>query len=171
MQIMPGAHASGISVSRRSSRRMHMLTQRIADDMKQAMRAGDKARLSAIRMLRSAIKDREIELGHPLMDEEVLEVIARLIKQRKEAAIQYAEAGRADLEQRELQEIEVLSAYLPPQLSSTEVERIIDEAIGETGACGLRDMGRVMAWMRPRVLGRADMGAISAQVKERLESV
>lgn len=148
-----------------------MLTQRIADDMKAAMKAGEKARLSAIRMLRSAIKDREIELGHPLADEEVLEVIAKLIKQRKDAATQYAEAGRTDLEQREMEEAGTLADYLPTPLSADEIGHIIDEAIEETGACGLRDMGRVMAWVRPRVLGRADMGGISAQVKERLENV
>ena len=146
-----------------------MLTQQIADDMKAAMRAGDKARLSTIRMLRSAIKDREIELGHPLVDEEVLEVLAKLIKQRKESAVQYADAGRADLEQREAAEAEVLAAYLPAPLGADEVEGLIGEAIEETGAGGLRDMGKVMAWLRPRLLGRADMGQVSSQVKARLE--
>ena len=146
-----------------------MLTQRIADDMKQAMRAGDKARLSAIRMLRSAIKDREIELGHSLVDEEVLEVLAKLIKQRRESAAQYADAGRADLEQREAAEAEVLASYLPTPLGAEEVERIIGEAIEETGACSLRDMGKVMAWLRPRMLGRADMSQVSSRVKARLE--
>lgn len=148
-----------------------MLVQRITDDMKVAMKAGDKMRLSAIRMLRSAIKDKEIEIGHPLSDDEVLEVIAKLIKQRKDAAAQYAEAGRSDLEQRESEEAGILANYLPDPLSSSEIVHIIDEAIDETGACGLRDMGRVMAWVRPRVLGRADMGSISAQVKERLENI
>lgn len=146
-----------------------MLTQRIADDMKQAMRAGDKARLSAIRMLRSAIKDREIELGHSLVDEEVLEVLAKLIKQRRESAAQYADAGRADLEQREAAEAEVLASYLPTPLGAEEVERIIGEAIEETGACSLRDMGKVMAWLRPRMLGRVDMSQVSSRVKARLE--
>jgi len=146
-----------------------MLTQRIADDMKEAMRAGDKARLSAIRMLRAAIKDHEIEIGKPLVDEDVLQLVARLIKQRKESANQYREAGRADLEQRELAEVEVLNAYLPEQLSAEELARIIEEGIGETGACSIRDMGKVMAWLRPRVLGRGDMGEVSAKVKERLQ--
>jgi uncharacterized protein YqeY len=148
---------------------MSMLTQRIADDMKEAMRAGDKARLSAIRMLRSAIKDHEIEIGKPLVDEDVLQLVARLIKQRKESASQYREAGRADLEQRELAEVEVLNAYLPAQLSAEELAHIIEEGIGETGACSIRDMGKVMAWLRPRVLGRSDMGEVSAKVKERLQ--
>jgi hypothetical protein len=146
-----------------------MLTQRIADDMKEAMRAGDKARLSAIRMLRAAIKDHEIEIGKPLVDEDVLQLVSRLIKQRKESANQYREAGRADLEQRELAEVEVLNAYLPAQLSAEELARIIEEGIGETGACSIRDMGKVMAWLRPRVLGRGDMGEVSAKVKERLQ--
>jgi uncharacterized protein YqeY len=148
---------------------MSMLTQRIADDMKEAMRAGDKARLSAIRMLRAAIKDHEIEIGKPLVDEDVLQLVSRLIKQRKESANQYREAGRADLEQRELAEVEVLNAYLPAQLSAEELARIIEEGIGETGACSIRDMGKVMAWLRPRVLGRGDMGEVSAKVKERLQ--
>ena len=146
-----------------------MLTQRIADDMKAAMRAGDKARLSAIRMLRSAIKDREIELGHALVDAEVLEVIARLIKQRKESATQYRDAGRDDLAERETAEVAAMTAYLPTPLSEAEIERIIGEAIDETGAGSLRDMGRVMASVRPRMLGRADMGQVSARVKARLE--
>jgi uncharacterized protein YqeY len=146
-----------------------MLTQQIADDMKAAMRAGDKARLSAIRMLRSAIKDREIELGHPLADEEVLEVLAKLIKQRRESAAQYADAGRMDLEQREVAEAEVLAGYLPTPLGADEVESLIGEAMQETGAAGLRDMGKVMAWLRPRLLGRADMGQVSSRVKARLE--
>ncbi len=146
-----------------------MLTQRIADDMKEAMRAGDKARLSTIRMLRSAIKDREIELGHSLVDEEVLEVLAKLIKQRRESATQYADAGRADLEQREAAEAEVLATYLPAPLGDEAVEGLIGEAIGETAASGLRDMGKVMAWLRPRLLGRADMSQVSSRVKARLE--
>ncbi|HXH64849.1 MAG TPA: GatB/YqeY domain-containing protein [Mariprofundaceae bacterium] len=148
-----------------------MLTQRITDDMKQAMKAGEKARLSAIRMLRSAIKDHEIELGRPLVDEDVLQLVSRLIKQRKESALQYGEAGRADLQQQELAEVGVLSAYLPAQLSGAEIDHLIDEGIGETGACGIRDMGKVMAWVRPRILGRGDMGEVSARVKERLQGV
>jgi hypothetical protein len=146
-----------------------MLTQRIADDMKEAMRAGDKARLSTIRMLRSAIKDREIELGHSLVDEEVLEVLAKLIKQRRESAAQYADAGRVDLEQREAAEAEVLATYLPAPLGDEAVEGLIAEAIGEIAASGLRDMGKVMAWLRPRMLGRADMSQVSSRVKARLE--
>jgi uncharacterized protein len=171
---MPGADAPGIFVCTRAGpagapRRISMLTQRIVDDMKEAMKAGEKARLSAIRMLRSAIKDHEIEIGKPLVDEDVLQLVSRLIKQRKEAAVQYGEAGRADLQQQELAEVEVLSAYLPEQLSADELARIIDEGIGETGACSIRDMGKVMAWVRPRVLGRSDMGEVSAKVKERLQ--
>ena len=146
-----------------------MLTQRIADDMKDAMRAGDKARLSAIRMLRAAIKDQEIELGRTLADEDVLQLVSKQIKQRREAATQYGEAGRAALEQRELAEAEVLAAYLPAQLSESELASIIDEGIEETAACNVRDMGKLMTWLRPRVLGRSDMGEVSAKVKERLQ--
>jgi uncharacterized protein YqeY len=145
-----------------------MLTQRIADDMKDALRAGDKPRLSAIRMLRAAIKDQEIELGRLLADEDVLQLISKLIKQRKESASQYGDAGRPDLQQRELAEVQVLTAYLPAQLSEAEIDSIIDEGIMDTSACGIRDMGKVMAWVRPRVLGRSDMAEVSARVKERL---
>jgi uncharacterized protein len=150
---------------------MSMLTQRIADDMKDALRAGDKPRLSAIRMLRAAIKDQEIELGRLLADEDVLQLISKLIKQRKESASQYGEAGRPDLQQRELAEVQVLTAYLPAQLSEAEIDSIIDEGIRDTSACGIRDMGKVMAWVRPRLLGRSDMAEVSARVKERLQGI
>jgi len=146
-----------------------MLEQRINEDMKQAMKAGEKGRLSAIRMLRAAIKDRQIELGREPGEDELMGLIAKLVKQRKDAAAQYAEAGRSDLEARELAEAALYEAYLPEPLSDDEVRSLVDKAISDTGAAGMRDMGRVMARLRPAVQGRTDMGRLSALVKERLQ--
>ncbi|OIO68487.1 MAG: glutamyl-tRNA amidotransferase [Zetaproteobacteria bacterium CG12_big_fil_rev_8_21_14_0_65_55_1124] len=145
-----------------------MLDQRITEDMKKAMKAGNKEALSAIRMLKSAIKDRQIELRRDMEDEEVLALIGKLVKQRREAARQYAEAGRADLEAKELREADVYIAYLPEPLSETELAAMLDTVLAETGAASLKDMGKVMAEMRNRAAGRADMGQLSALVKSRL---
>jgi len=144
------------------------MLQRLVEDMKQAMKAGDKVRLSTIRMLRAAIKDREIELGHPLNEEEAVAVFNRLVKQRREAAKQYAEAGRDDLAEAELAELAVIEGYLPEQLSDAELEALVDSVIAETGAASMRDMGRVMAALKARAAGRADMGKLSGMVKSRL---
>jgi len=145
-----------------------MLIEQITEDMKFAMKAGDKARLGAIRMLRAAIKDKEIELGHSLSDDEVFVLIAKLVKQRRDAAAQYAGAGRNELEARELDEVKIYQAYLPEQLSDDELAALMTEVIGQTGATGMRDMGKVMGALKPRVQGRADMGKLSAMVKARL---
>jgi len=145
-----------------------MLVQQITDDMKAAMKSGDKPRLAAIRMLRAAIKDKEIELGHALDDIEAQAVIAKLVKQRNDAASQYREAGRADLEAAELAEAELLQVYLPEPLSDAELAALIDAVVAETGAEGLRDMGKVMAAVKERAEGRADMGKVSGLVKARL---
>ncbi len=145
-----------------------MLFQRITEDMKTAMKAGEKEKLSAIRMLRSAIKDKQIELGHEPSEEELLALISRLVKQRNDAAHLYAEGGRGDLEAKEQREAELYKTYLPEPLSEEEVTKIIQEAMDETGAASIKDMGRVMAAIRPKVQGRADIGSLSAMVKERL---
>ncbi|MDQ7010426.1 MAG: GatB/YqeY domain-containing protein [Mariprofundaceae bacterium] len=147
-----------------------MLIETITDDMKAAMKAGDKARLAAIRMLRAAIKDKEIELGHALEENEVLAVLARLVKQRRDAARQYAGAGRADLEAKEMAEVEIFQAYMPAQLSDDEMAAVVDKAIADTGAVGMRDMGRVMATVKAEAESRADMGKLSALVRERLQN-
>ncbi len=145
-----------------------MLIKQITEDMKQAMKAGEKARLGTIRMLRAAIKDREIELGHALSDEEVQAVLTRLLKQRRDAAAQYAEAGRADLEAGELAEAALIQSYLPEPLSDSELQQLIDEAIRETGAQSMRHMGKVMGLVKAKAGSRADMGKVSAQVKKAL---
>lgn len=145
-----------------------MLQQRITEDMKAAMKAGDKARLSAVRMLLSAIKDRQIELKREPNEEELMALIGKLVKQRREAARQYAEAGRDDLEAKELGEAEVYAAYLPEPMGEAELSALLETVMAETGAAGMKDMGRVMAEMRNRAAGRADMGQLSAMVKSRL---
>jgi len=146
----------------------YMLIQRITEDMKTAMKAGEKEKLSAIRMLRSAIKDKQIELGHEPSEKEVFVLIQKLVKQRNDAARLYAEGKRADLEAKERREAEFYQAYLPEPLSENEVEKIIRVAMDETGAASIKDMGRVMAAIRPKVQGRADMGKLSAMVKTQL---
>ena len=146
-----------------------MLMQQITDEMKQAMKAGDKLKLGAIRMLRAALKDKEIELGHALSDEDVIAVVGRMIKQRKDAATQYAEAGRDDLAAKELDESRVYEAYMPEQLSADEVAAIVQDAVVSSGADGMRDMGKVMGVIRPKLQGKADMGMVSALVKQQLQ--
>ena len=147
-----------------------ILIDRIVEDMKAAMKAGDKLRLGAIRMLRAAIKDKEIELGHSLSDDEVFALIAKLVKQRKDAASQYAEAGRNELEAKELDEAKIYQAYLPAQLSDDEVAVLVAEAIEQTKAVGIRDMGKVMGALKSKVQGRADMGKLSGMVKAQLSA-
>ncbi len=144
-----------------------MLNQ-LTEDMKAAMKAGDKLRLSCIRMLRAAIKDKEIELGHGLDEAEAMAVLAKLVKQRNDAASQYADAGRDDLKDKELAEVEIIQAYLPEPLSGDELDVIVDQAISQTGAASMRDMGKVMAIVKDKVAGRADMGKLSGIVKARL---
>ncbi len=144
------------------------LKDQIQDDMKSAMKAGEKVRLGTIRMLLAAIKQREVDERTPTTDAHVLAVVQKLIKQRREAATQFADAGRSDLESRELAEAEILSAYLPRQLEAAEVAALIDEAIAAAGASSIRDMGKVMAVLRERAQGRVDMGQLSSQVKARL---
>ena len=140
----------------------------IQTDMKTALRAGEKERLGVIRMLVAAIKQREIDERTDLDDPRVLQVVEKLIKQRRDAAVQFADAGRADLEQKELAEIEVLQAYLPEPLGDAELEDLIDAVITATGATSMRDMGQVMNAVRERAQGRVDMAVVSQRVKARL---
>ncbi|MCF7821528.1 MAG: GatB/YqeY domain-containing protein [Mariprofundaceae bacterium] len=145
------------------------MMQQITDEMKQAMKAGDKLKLGAIRMLRAAMKDKEIELGHALTDEDVIAVVGRMIKQRKDAASQYSDAGRDDLAAKELEENRIYEAYMPAQLSEEEVAEMVHKAVAESGAEGMRDMGKVMGMIRPKLQGKADMGLVSALVKQKLQ--
>jgi uncharacterized protein YqeY len=144
------------------------LRERITEDMKSAMRAGAKERLAAIRLALAAIKQREVDERITLDDSQVLAVLDKMIKQRREAITQFESGGRADLVARETAEIAVLQGYLPAQMSEAEVDALIAEAITATGAASVKDMGKVMAVVKPRAQGRADMGAISARIKQKL---
>ncbi len=146
------------------------LKSQIQDDMKSAMRAGDKLELVTIRMLLAAIKQREIDDRADLDDAAVLKIIEKLVKQRREAATQFASAGRAELQAKELAEVDVLQAYLPEPMSPEELEQLVDHVIESCGATSPRDMGKVMAALREAAQGRADMGALSQQVKTKLQA-
>jgi uncharacterized protein YqeY len=144
------------------------LRERITEDMKSAMRAGEKERLAAIRLALAAIKQREIDERITLDDGQVLAVLEKMIKQRREAITQFASGGRADLVAKETAEITVLQGYLPAQMSEAQIDTLIAEAIAATGAASIRDMGKVMAVVKPKAQGRADLGAVSARIKQRL---
>jgi len=136
--------------------------------MKAAMRARDSARLSAVRLILAAIKQREVDERKELGDAEVTSVIEKMIKQRRESIAQFEQASRKDLADAEKFELEVLAGYLPKQMSDAEVQQELQKAISESGASGIKDMGKVMALLKPRLAGRADMGKVSALVKTRL---
>ena len=144
------------------------LKAQIQSDMKAAMKAGEKDRLSVIRMLLAAIQTREIEDRSELSDADVMQVVEKLIKQRKDSARQFADAGRPEREAQELSEADILQGYLPEQMTETELAALVDKIIASTGAASMKDMGKVMAEMRAQAQGRADMGALSALVKSRL---
>ena len=136
--------------------------------MKAAMRARDQARLSAIRLLLAAIKQREVDERVELDDANVVSVIDKMIKQRRESIAQFEKAARKDLADAEKAEVQVLSAYLPAQMSDAEIQKEIDSIVSATGASGPKDMGKVMAALKPRLAGKADMGKVSALVKGKL---
>jgi uncharacterized protein len=144
------------------------LKARITEDMKAAMRSGEKDRLSCIRMLQAGIKQREVDERIELDDTQVLAVIDKMIKQRKESVAQFQAGNRADLVAKESAEIALLSGYLPAQLDAAELDALVREAIASTGATSMKDMGKVMGVLKPKVQGRADMGALSARIKSAL---
>jgi len=146
------------------------LKERITEDMKASMRSGDKERLAGIRFVLAAIKQREVDERIQLDDTQVLAVLEKMIKQRRESITQFEAGGRADLVAKESAELAVLQAYLPAQLSDSEVASAIRAAIASTGATTLKDMGKVMAAVKPQVQGRTDMGALSARIKGLLSS-
>jgi len=147
-----------------------MLMQQITDAMKQAMRDKNKEKLSVIRMLRAALKDKEIELGKELAEADVVAVAGKLIKQRKDAAKQFADADRQDLADKELSEIEHLIIYLPEQMTEAEIADAVQKAVAASGAASMQDMGKVMGILRSQIDGRADMGLASTLVKKALQS-
>jgi uncharacterized protein YqeY len=136
--------------------------------MKAAMRAKDAARLSTVRLLLAAMKQKEVDERVALSDADVLAIIEKMVKQRRESIAQFEKAARQDLADKEKAEIEVLSAYLPQKLADAEIQKEINSVIAETGASGARDMGKVMAALKPRLAGRADMGQVSNLVKSKL---
>jgi hypothetical protein len=146
------------------------LKERIVAEMKEAMRAREAVRLDAIRLLRAAIQRREIDERVELGDEEVLTVIQKMIKQGRDSIAQFEKGARDDLVQKEAAMLAVLETYLPEQLAEGELTELINKALNETDAQSVRDMGKVMGWLKPRVQGRADMGAVSNAIKQKLST-
>ena len=147
------------------------LKNQIIEDMKSAMKAGEKDRLKVVRLIRAAIKQVEIDKRIELDDAAVLAVLNKMVKQRRDSVDQFEKGNREDLAAIERAEIVVLEGYLPEQLSADELAAMVDEVIAATGAEGIRDMGKVMGQIKAKAAGRADMGAVSATVKERLNAL
>ncbi|WP_274651914.1 GatB/YqeY domain-containing protein [Paenibacillus humicola] len=145
------------------------LSERLNDDMKQAMKSQDKFKLSVIRMVRSSIKNREIDLKRSLDDTEVLDILSREVKQRKDSLQEFEKAGRDDLVSDLAAEIEIISAYLPQQLNEEEIKVIVQQTIQETGASSKAEMGKVMAALMPKVKGRADGKLVNTIVQQFLQ--
>jgi len=144
------------------------LKERITDDMKAAMRAGEKERLGVIRMITAAIKQREVDERISLDDAQVVAVLEKMVKQRKESLVQFQAGNRQDLVDRESAEIELLKTYLPSQLGDAEIDALIADAIAATGAASVKDMGKVMGVIKSKAQGRADMGTVGAKIKAKL---
>lgn len=144
------------------------LKAQITEDMKVAMRAQDKARLGVIRLILAAIKQQEVDTRSELDEATILVVLDKMTKQRRESIRQYSEAGRDDLVSQEEFELGVIQAYLPQSLSDNELAVLVGQAINETGAASMRDMGKVMNWLKPKVQGRTDMGQLSNLIKSRI---
>lgn len=150
---------------------MSALKERITDDMKAAMRAKDKARLGVIRMALAAIKQREVDERVDLDDSQVTAVIDKMIKQRRDSVAQFQDAGRDELAAVETSEIAVLQDYMPPAMSDDDVAAAIDKAIADTGASSMKDMGKLMGVLKPLLQGRADLGAVSGKIKQKLAAL
>lgn len=144
------------------------LKERITEDMKAAMRARESERLGTIRMIQAAIKQREVDERITLDDNQVLSVIEKMIKTRKESVTQFESGGRADLAAKEKQEIELLQGYMPAQLSEAELDALVAASIRESGATSIKEMGKAMALLKQKAQGRADMGTVSAKLKAKL---
>ena len=144
------------------------LKLQITEDMKTAMRAKDSARLGAIRLLQAAIKQREVDERIELNDADVITAIEKMLKQRRDSIAAFESANRTDLADIEKYEVSVLQEYLPQQLTEAEIISILDQVVVDTGAAGVKDMGKVMAAIKPPVAGKADMGKISGLIKTRL---
>ena len=144
------------------------LKAHITDDMKTAMRAHDKPRLGVIRLILAAIKQQEVDTRQELDDTAVLAILDKMIKQRRESIRQYSDAGRTDLADQESFEVGIIQTYMPQPLTEAELDNLIAQGIQETGATSVRDMGKVMNWLKPKAQGRTDMGKVSGLIKARL---
>lgn len=146
------------------------LLEKIDDDLKSAMKSSDSLKVSVLRMAKAALKNRQIDKGGPLSEEDFFSVISTLSKQRKESIEQFSKGGREDLAEKERQELSILQSYLPRQLSAEEIDRIILDAILESSAKGMKDIGKVMRIVMPRVQGTADGKVVNQRVKDLLET-
>lgn len=146
------------------------LLEQLKDAQKDAMRAKDKLRLTTIRMVMAAIKQREVDERIELGEEDIIAILTKMVKQRKDSKAQYEDAGRPELAETEAAEIKVIEAFLPKPLSEEEVTSLIANAISATGAAGMQDMGKVMAELKPNITGRADMGKVSGLVRTQLNA-
>jgi uncharacterized protein len=144
------------------------LKERVQEDMKAAMRAGEKDRLATVRLILAAIKQREVDERIVLDDAQVIAVLEKMGKQRRESITQFEAGGRADLVAKENAELAIITAYMPAQLSDAELDALISEAIAHTGAASIKDMGKVMGLIKSKAQGRADMAAVGARIKARL---
>jgi uncharacterized protein len=144
------------------------LRDRIQEDMKTALRSGDKDRLGCIRLIMAAIKQREVDERITLDDAQLLGVLDKMGKQRRESMLQFQAGGRADLVAKEAAELELINTYMPAPLGDAELDALINQAISDTGASSIKDMGKVMALIKSKAQGRADMGALGARIKARL---
>jgi uncharacterized protein YqeY len=144
------------------------LLSHIKDDMKQAMRAKEKERLATIRLVLAAVKQKEVDERAEITDADVLAILDKMVKQRRESIKQYTEAGREELAEVEQKEIEIIQSYLPQPLADDEIAALVEQAISDSGAQSVRDMGKVMGLLKPQLQGRADVGAVSQQVKAKL---
>lgn len=140
--------------------------QRVLDDIKTAMKAGDKPRLATLRLMSAAIKQKEVDERIELDETATMVILDKLMKQRRESIAQYSAAGRDDLVAQEQSEIDIIQTYLPVALSEAEIATIIDDAVNESGATSVKDMGKVMALVKPKMQGRADMSSVSKTIKE-----
>ena len=146
------------------------LKERIVEDMKTAMRSGEKDRLAVIRLIQAGIKQREVDERIVLDDAQITSVLEKMIKQRKESIVAFEKGARADLVAKETAEIAILQPYLPAQMSEAELDALIAEAIASTGAASIKDMGKVMGVVKAKAAGKADMGAVGARIKAKLGS-
>ncbi len=145
-----------------------MLKERITREMKAAMKGGDKARLGVIRLILAALKQVEVDERIELDDDRVVAILDKMVKQRRDSVEQYEKAGRTELAEQEKYEIAVIREFLPQPLSDEEIEALVDEAIAAVGATSMKEMGKVMGQLKPKLQGRADMGAVSALVRQKL---